>query len=650
MAWLSGALIAFIVIGTFGIEFYATSCRRAAPDPSITSRRAGFLWATSALSGKYLSALAFMGVAGFTMRYGCEALWHPVGYAGGFLLGMLFFAGPLRRCGTSNFDGFVENRLGAPGLRRLAAAVVLCLGIFSSLPHWKGVGIILQTLLQIPYAVGVGLLGGVVTLHAALGGSQRNTWVQAVQFWLHAVAISVPVLVLLARSGGYHKILSDFREDQLGYPSYQEEVVRTFRAGDTLVLPPVDGYPLLFETDVIMHSIGPARPPQPGDAPLTGEHFTQLIQRPLGAGTTPSGALRWPAGTLVNFHLATVVRHGQPLMDQGLPVRTPARVEFAGPAAVRFLSGQWAVGTIPNREWQHPFGTLTGRHGYPLLYTLSLLAGLICGSVGLPQLLGCSSTHSDGGVPLRALPWVLGLLGVFATVSAMWGTAGRFLMPDLYAAGKTDALILELPRLMGGLWGDFWCSVAGAAAFSACFSTLRRLLTSASGAIARGICGEPGRAATTSSDRTGAPRLAVISVGTAATLLGVAAEAWDMTTLMGWALSLAACSTFPVLLLGIRWKGLTTPGAAAGMVLGGAMSLAAVVLTMLLDARYLPWTPHPVVRTLLDQPALVGVPFSLGVTLLVSCATGQQVPQDVSTRMQRLHGPAELGVEQENAP
>ena len=77
------------------------------------------MWNASAISGEYLSAASFLGVAGLVMKYGVDMLWYPVGYAAGYLVLLLLVAAPLRRFGAYTIPDFAEGRLDSH--RRAAA-------------------------------------------------------------------------------------------------------------------------------------------------------------------------------------------------------------------------------------------------------------------------------------------------------------------------------------------------------------------------------------------------------------------------------------------------------------------------------------------------------------------------------------------------
>ncbi len=166
-------------------------------------------WNASAISGEYLSAASFMGVAGMVMSSGYDALWYPVCYACGYLFLLLFIAGPLRRFGAYTIPDFAEGRYDSPVFRKIAVVFVLFIGFFYTMPQMKGAGTTLAYIFPgLPYWAGVALVGAVITLNVALGGMKGITLVQAVQYWIKMFAICVPIFVLMALYGHYGKQLA----------------------------------------------------------------------------------------------------------------------------------------------------------------------------------------------------------------------------------------------------------------------------------------------------------------------------------------------------------------------------------------------------------------------------------------------------------
>ena len=73
---LAFSLITVAVTMWMGFKSARTS--RTASDFFVAGRSVSVGWNASAISGEYLSAASFMGVAGMTMSSGYDALWYPV--------------------------------------------------------------------------------------------------------------------------------------------------------------------------------------------------------------------------------------------------------------------------------------------------------------------------------------------------------------------------------------------------------------------------------------------------------------------------------------------------------------------------------------------------------------------------------------------
>jgi cation/acetate symporter len=197
------------VVITILMGFRSAKSSKSASDFFVAGRSVSVGWNASAISGEYLSAASFMGIAGMVMLSGYDALWYPVCYACGYLFLLLFIAGPLRRFGAYTIPDFAEGRYDSPVFRKIAVCFVLFIGFFYTMPQMKGAGTTLAYIFPgLPYWVGVAVVGAVITLNVAMGGMKGITLVQAVQYWIKMFAISVPIFVLLSVYGGYGKNLS----------------------------------------------------------------------------------------------------------------------------------------------------------------------------------------------------------------------------------------------------------------------------------------------------------------------------------------------------------------------------------------------------------------------------------------------------------
>ena len=110
-----GVTGAALGIGTYGVRLARTTS-----DLFVASRAVTPWWNAAAISGEYLSAASFLGVAGLMLKFGASALWLPVGFTAGYLTLLLFVAAPLRRFGSYTIPDFAEARLPARYMRLLA--------------------------------------------------------------------------------------------------------------------------------------------------------------------------------------------------------------------------------------------------------------------------------------------------------------------------------------------------------------------------------------------------------------------------------------------------------------------------------------------------------------------------------------------------
>ena len=196
-----GAILA-VTGATIGLGLYGVRLARTTSDLFVASRAITPWWNAAAISGEYLSAASFLGIAGLQMKLGSGALWLPLGFTAGYLALLLFVAAPLRRFGAYTISDFAEARLRSPRIRLLAAAVVLLVAGFYLVPQLKGAGLTLGEVTGAPYWVGVVAVGAVVALNVASGGMRGITYVQAFQYWMKTFAIALPACLLVIHLGG----------------------------------------------------------------------------------------------------------------------------------------------------------------------------------------------------------------------------------------------------------------------------------------------------------------------------------------------------------------------------------------------------------------------------------------------------------------
>ena len=120
--------IAGVTVGTLGLGAWGVRFVRTTSDLLVASRSVTAWWNAAAISGEYLSAASFLGIAGLEMQIGVPALWQAVGFAAGYLALLLFVAAPLRRSGAYTLPDFAEARLGSERWRKVCTAFVVLIG------------------------------------------------------------------------------------------------------------------------------------------------------------------------------------------------------------------------------------------------------------------------------------------------------------------------------------------------------------------------------------------------------------------------------------------------------------------------------------------------------------------------------------------
>jgi len=110
-------------------------------------------------------------------------------------------------------------------------------------------------------------------------------------------------------------------------------------------------------------------------------------------------------------------------------------------------------------------------------------------------------------------------------------------------------------------------------------------------------------------------RFASVGLGLVAIVLGIAFEKMNVAFMVALAFGIAASANFPVLILSMYWKGLTTRGAIIG---GYSGLIAAVLLVVLSKSVWVTVLGNAQAIFPYDQPALFSMPLAFLLTFIVS--------------------------------
>jgi Na+(H+)/acetate symporter ActP len=546
------------VIGSFGVRVV-----RSTSDFLVASRTVGPVANASAISGEYLSAASFLGVAALILREGADGLWGGVAFVGGYLGLVLFVAAPLRRSGAYTVPDFAEARLPSKALRRVSAVVVGLICTLYLLPQLQGAGLVLSTVTGLPSWYGVAGAGAIVLITVLGGGMRSITFVQAFQFWLKFAALAIPAVIILTLFTGQGRVF-----DQATAPTF-----------------PVDT-PVQIRVDVMLETA----------EPITFTARGELDGRPV------DGTVTWAPGV----HEAS----------------RGSTLQFAAGSPVPTIAGR----PTSDLEWLEP-----QTDGWPdILRIYAILIAGFCGVMGMPHVLVRFYTNPDGRAARRTTVVVLAMIGGFYLLVCLLGFFARVYTPQLLVS-NADAAVLMLPvAVLGQNWFGWIIAalVAGGAA-AAFLATSSGLVVSLAGMLFTDVLRGPLRRF----------RLAAIVSMVVPMLLALTVTRLDFSITVPLVFGVAASTFCPLLVLGIWWRGLTAPGAIAGMAVGGIISSVAVVAWMLA------LLPNTLVGELLYRPAVIAVPLAFLTMYVVSRLTRKQIPPGVDATLLRLHAPERLGLQ-----
>jgi cation/acetate symporter len=216
---------------------------------------------------------------------------------------------------------------------------------------------------------------------------------------------------------------------------------------------------------------------------------------------------------------------------------------------------------------------------------VSLGLALIFGTAGLPHILMRFFTVRDVKAARKSILYATGIVGIgyaliivigFGTI-ALVATDPSYHTPSGAVIGGVNMVAIHLAHAVGGnMFLGFICAVA----FSTILAVVAGLTLAGSSAISHDLYANVLRRGKASErDEMRVSRITTLVLGVLAILLGLAFEKQNIAFIVSLTFSIAASSNFPVLLLSIYWRGMTTRGAVAGGTIGLAVAVALTVLS-----------------------------------------------------------------------
>ena len=158
-----------------------------------------------AISGDYLSAASFLGIAGAIAINGYDGFLYSVGFLVAWLVALLLVAELLRNTGKYTMGDVLAFKMRQRPVRAAAATSTLAVSFFYLLAQMAGAGGLVALLLNVTskagQAVVIAIVGAVMIAYVLIGGMRGTTWVQIIKAVLLIAGAGIMTVWVLALYG-----------------------------------------------------------------------------------------------------------------------------------------------------------------------------------------------------------------------------------------------------------------------------------------------------------------------------------------------------------------------------------------------------------------------------------------------------------------
>ncbi|NGN64201.1 cation acetate symporter [Streptomyces sp. A7024] len=196
------SLFSLFVAATLAITVWAGRKTKDATDFYAGGRSFTGFQNGLAISGDYMSAASFLGIAGAIALSGYDGFLYSIGFLVAWLVALLLVAEPLRNSGRFTMGDVLAYRMRQRPVRTAAGVSTIVVSIFYLLAQMVGAGALVALLLGISGEGGknliVVLVGVIMILYVTIGGMKGTTWVQIVKAALLMTGALLLTIMVLA--------------------------------------------------------------------------------------------------------------------------------------------------------------------------------------------------------------------------------------------------------------------------------------------------------------------------------------------------------------------------------------------------------------------------------------------------------------------
>ncbi|OLZ59769.1 solute symporter family protein [Amycolatopsis keratiniphila] len=202
---LNITIFAIFVAITLVIVFRASRNTKTASDYYAAGRAFTGPQNGIAISGDYLSAASFLGIAGAIAINGYDGFLYSIGFLVAWLVALLLVAELLRNTGKFTMGDVLAFRMKQRPVRAAAAISTLAVSFFYLLAQMAGAGGLVNLLLGIEGNLGqdlvIAVVGVIMILYVLIGGMKGTTWVQIIKAVLLIAGTFAMTLWVLGKYG-----------------------------------------------------------------------------------------------------------------------------------------------------------------------------------------------------------------------------------------------------------------------------------------------------------------------------------------------------------------------------------------------------------------------------------------------------------------
>ena len=255
------------------------------------------------------------------------------------------------------------------------------------------------------------------------------------------------------------------------------------------------------------------------------------------------------------------------------------------------------------------------------LDAISLGLALMFGTAGLPHILMRFFTVSDAKEARKSVVVATGFIGYFYLLTFIIGFGAILLVAqnpayldaakmvvtgNLELLGGSNMAAIHLSHAVGG---DLFLGFISAVAFATILAVVAGLTLSGASAISHDLYANVYRKGkTTPESELKMSKIATLGLAVLAMILGILFEKQNVAFMVGLAFAVAASANFPVLVLSMFWKGLTTRGAVIGGFAGLVSAVILIGLTKAVWVDTLGLGTEPVIN--MSNPAIFSMAIS----------------------------------------